>query len=330
MRTAVNLAGRGVERVTRGMVLAQPGAFRSGDAAVAWIEVLGGAPPLVEETLTVHLGTTERQAKVTPLGRREVAPGAAGAVLLRFDRPVATYAAQRLVLRRPGVHGRATVAGGSVIDPEPPRGKGAVSRAAAQVEALRGAPEQRLLAIVRESRANGVDRPSLDRRMPPGLGAAAIAELEQQGVVLRAGSEQRWIDAGLVQALADKVVALVTDHQKAAPLSPGLGEAAVTSQLPEPERPLVELAVSRAAAAGRLVREGALLALPGRGPAVDAQTRAQMDALLGIYHAAGLTPPSDDELPAKASIDRKRSQELLAALRRTGALIKSGSPFARC
>ncbi len=138
MRTAVNLAGRGTESIKRGMVLASPDAFMAVDACVSWVDTLEDIKPIGDEVLTVHLGTSERQARVLPLNQSELAPASAGGILLRFDRPIATYTGQRLVLRRPGVHGQATVAGGEVLDPHPPKGKGAVSLAASQIDALRG------------------------------------------------------------------------------------------------------------------------------------------------------------------------------------------------
>ncbi|MBI3179681.1 MAG: selenocysteine-specific translation elongation factor, partial [Deltaproteobacteria bacterium] len=167
MRTAVNLAGRDVESVSRGMVLAPPGAFVAVDACIAWVEALARAKAMGDETVTVHLGTSERQARVIPLGKDKIAPGESAGVLLRFSRPVAAFAGQRLVLRRPGIHGQATVAGGSVLDPEPPRGKGGVALAASQVAGLRGSAGDRLLAIARESRARGVDAAEIERRLPP-------------------------------------------------------------------------------------------------------------------------------------------------------------------
>ncbi len=323
MRAAVNLSGRDVERVARGMVLAPPGAFLAVGACIAWLDVLARAKPLGDETVTVHLGTSERPARVIPLGGDEIAAGAAGGVLLRFTRPVAAFAGQRLVLRRPGIHGQATVAGGVILDPEPPRGKGAVSLAASQLGRLRGDALERLTAIARESRARGVDTAQIERRLGPGEGPAAVRSLLAKGALLQVSAqEQRYVDAELVAALAAQVVTLVKAHLTSTPLAAGLGLAEVESQLKPPDRPLAALAIERALAQGQLVREGALLAIPGRGSAVDAKTRAQMDALVAVYQEAQLTPPADDEAGSAAGLERKRTQELLAALRRQRAVVK--------
>ena len=80
-----------------------------------------------------------------PLGTGNLAAGQSGGVIMRFDRPIAMFAGQRFVMRRPGVHGQSTAAGGEVLDPEPPQVKGSVSLAASLLEQLRGPIKDRLL-----------------------------------------------------------------------------------------------------------------------------------------------------------------------------------------
>ncbi len=328
MRTAVNLTGRDVESVKRGMVLCHADSFVAVDAVVAWLEVLPHARPMEEETLTTHLGTSERETRVIPLGSDTIEPGAAGGALLRFAQPMAAYSGQRLVLRRPGLHGQATVAGGCVLDPEPPRGKGAVSLAASQLERLRGAVDDRLLALARESRAAGLAAAAIVRRLPPGRGEAAANELEKRGKLVRlSSSETRWIDASLADALVKKVVALVAAHHDREPLSPGLVEAEIQSQLPPPERHLAELAVTRAVEAKKVLRDSALLAIPGRGATIDAQAQQQMDAICAVYKESALAPPNNIDVGKKLGLDPKHMQKLLGLLRRQNTLRRISDTF---
>jgi selenocysteine-specific elongation factor len=321
MRAAVNLTGRNVERVSRGMVLTHAGSFRSVDSAVVWARVLPHAEPLGQETVAAHLGTSEREATVLPLGTQSIEPGQEGGLLLRFSRPIATYAGQRMVLRRPGLHGQATVAGGEVLDPEPPRGKGSVSLAASQLDRLRSNAQDRLLAIARESRARGIDEASILRRLPPGEGDNAIRKLEKKGKLVRVpGAEPRWLDADLAAGLVRRVIAMVNGLHDKEPLAPGLIEAEVTSRLPPPERHLAALATHLAVGQNKLLRDGAHLAVPGRGAAVDENAKREMDAIVSLYTGAGVTPPSDKEVGEQLGLETKRLQELLGLLRRRNAL----------
>ena len=91
-------------------------------------------------------------------------------------------------------------------------------------------------------------------------------------------NETRWIDATLADALVKKVVGLVSSHHDREPLSPGLAEAEIQSQLPQPERHLADLAVNRAVDAKKVLRDGALLAIPGRGATVDAESEKLCEA----------------------------------------------------
>ncbi|MEK7704869.1 MAG: selenocysteine-specific translation elongation factor [Myxococcota bacterium] len=328
MRAAVNLTGGEVKHVTRGMMLTHADTLCAVDACISWVEVLPRATPLGEETVTTHLGTGERETRVIPLGRREIQPGEAAGVLLRFDEPIATFAGQRLVLRRPGVHGQATVAGGVVLDPEPPSGRRSVSLAASQVEGLRGTPEARLLALARESRSQGIDGQALHRRLPPGEGREALRTLAQRGDLVRVpGARERWVDREVCSQLVDRVIALVEAHHHDAPLSPGLAEAEISSQLPPPERPLANLAVAMGLAGGKILRQGALLSLAGRATVRNEADTRDLDAICAVYREAHLLPPIDAEMAVRLRLPPKRLHELLAILTQEGALVRISQDF---
>jgi selenocysteine-specific elongation factor len=323
MRTAVNITGGDVERVGRGMVLAHTGAFKTTDACVAWVSVLRHAGALSEETLVAHLGTTERETAVIPLGAAEIPPGSEGGVLLRFARPVPCFSGLRLVLRRPGVNSEATVAGGEVLDPEPPRGRGAVALAASQLDSLRGPTEERLLAIARESRSQGLSRAAAWRRLPPGSAESVLEKLGRRGSLVKVpGLDERWVDVGLMRELEGEIIGLVEKHHDASPMSAGVPEPEVVSQLPLPEQHLAGLAVERAVLGRKLSRDGALIAIPGRGASVTAEAKVQLQTLRDLHLATPFTPPTDLELAVTLKVERKRAHELLALLRRQGALVR--------
>ena len=299
------------------MTVTTAGLFHATNSCVVWASVLPQAGAIAEETLSFHAGTTERNAKVIPLGVDEVSSGDSGGLLLRLDRAMATYAGQRFVLRRPGVHGQATVAGGEVLDPHPPRGKGSVSRAAQQLEHLRSDPKDRLLALARQARSSGVPQSDLVWRLPPGQGERAARALEKKGKLARTGGAQpRWIDPELLKALVGKVVMLVDQHHEDDPMSAGLPAAEIETRLPPPERHLASPLVEQAIAARKLKRDGNLLAVPGRGGSVDAEAAEQMDSIATLYEHAEFTPPFDADVTEELGIETKRLRDLLGMMRR--------------
>ena len=323
MRSAVNISGRQAEHIRRGMVVTSSGTFIAVDSCIAFVESLPHTRALRSETLIAHLGTSEREATVIPLSGKEIEPGSHGGVLLRFDRPIACFAGQRLVLRRPGMHGCATVAGGEILDPEPPRGKGSVSLCASQLESLRGSSRERLAALAKESRAAGITRGAIARRIPPGEAGRAVEFLTKKGHLIKTSqSKEHWVDGELITKLVKRVTAMVNDYHDTNPLADGLLEAEVSSRLPGPEQYLAPSVIERSIATNKIARHGTVLAIPGRGAAVDAESRKLMDALLAHVRATPIMPPREKDLLALLSVDEKRGRQILSFLRRAGELVK--------
>ena len=167
MRTAVNISGKRTDEIKRGMILTSSGAFENVESCIVWVELLTHATPLKNEVLSIHLGTCEREATVIPLGLDEIAPGESGGLLLRLKAPVACFAGQRFVLRRPGLSVQATIGGGEILDPHPAQGKGSVALATSQLGQLRGNRRERIIALAKES---AIQRPRPKRAHSPCTG----------------------------------------------------------------------------------------------------------------------------------------------------------------
>src|SRR4051812_19512103 len=131
-RTAINLGGVDVDEIVRGQVLVTSGAFVDTRVADANIEVLPGAKPLKHGArVRFHQGTAEilgRVAVVGPAADRDaaeargslaLAPGSRAFVRLRLEAP-AVLARGDPSLRRP-YPPPLTIAGGLILDPQPPR-----------------------------------------------------------------------------------------------------------------------------------------------------------------------------------------------------------------
>ena len=307
MRSAINISGRRAEHIKRGMVLASSGTFLAVDSCIAYLEALPHTRALKSETLIAHLGTSEREATVIPLSGKEIEPGSEGGVLLRFDRPIACFAGQRLVLRRPGIHGCATVAGGEILDPEPPHGKGSVSLCSSQLESLRGSSRERLAALAKESRAAGITRGAIARRLPPGEAGRAVEFLTKKGHLVKTSqSREHWVDGEHITQLVKRVTAMVNQHHDSTPLSDGLLEAEVSSRLPKPEQYLAPTVIERAISAKKIARHATVLAIPGRGAAVDAASKRLMDELLAHVRATPMMPPREKDI--RPTLGRRKAR----------------------
>ena len=128
-RTALNLAGIDAAELHRGMVLTSDPAMGASDRILVALRPAGGLagprPPLPADRARVrlHVATEQVGATIGRSGRDtvDIADGGVTAIL-RLERPVAVAAGDRLVLRRASP--AETLAGGRVLDADPPRGVG--------------------------------------------------------------------------------------------------------------------------------------------------------------------------------------------------------------
>lgn len=125
-RVAVGLRGVSVDEAPPGEVLCAPGALAT--SLLADIELTlspDSARPLKSgDELRVMWGARQDMAKVRLLGDGPLAPGDQGLAQLRFATPVAAFAGQRAILRRPSP--AETIGGAVVLDPVAPRLRGPV------------------------------------------------------------------------------------------------------------------------------------------------------------------------------------------------------------
>ncbi len=257
-RTALNLAGIGVDELHRGMVLTADPLVGATDRALV---TFGGAVR-DRARARLHAGTAAVDATVGRAGRDALDfPDGTSGGTLRLATPVALSAGDRFVLRR----GPAMVPiGGVVLDVAPPRGISRRRQTVARVATLRA-------------------------RVPD-----ATARLELHGAVSEGG---RTILAPDVRALAvASAVVAAKDEASLGSVRTAVAETLRRSVTITRERaaeaatPIVEDLV----ADGRLVRDGDVIRRPGAvGRIADPGLVAAMDALETLL-AVPSPPPLRD------------------------------------
>jgi selenocysteine-specific elongation factor len=298
-RVAVNLAGEGIAPgvVARGDWLVHPALHAP--TARADIRLVGVAGPLPRAG-TLHVGAAHGPVRIDPLGE--------GFAALALSRALPLLAGDRVLLRGPAGE---VVCGGVVADPAPPaRGRRTPERLAelaalaladhAAAAALLARPGGRIDAAL-FTRARNLSDPAgfwrdLDAVL---LGGAAV-------------SRATW------SALAASIEAALAAHHRAAPHEPGLAVPALRAAVGgRPPAALIEGALDRLAAEGRVVRAGPAWRLPGHAPALAPAERARADRLLGLLAAARLRPRAAHDLAAEAGLP---PEPALATLRRLARL----------
>ncbi len=150
-RVALNVAaGDATPLLVRGAVLTSDAGIVATDRLLVALQPAGrlspgartGGPahllPADRARVSVHLGTARSPAVIGRSGRETVdLDGDGSAAILRLDRPIAAAPGDRFVLRRESPPG--TLAGGRVLDPDPPRGLARRRATTGRIEALASA-----------------------------------------------------------------------------------------------------------------------------------------------------------------------------------------------
>lgn len=144
-RVAVNLAGVATEQLRRGQVLARHGQLSTVRTFDARVRSLSERPLRHNRRVAVHIGSDEVQGRVRVLGGEEVPASEEGWCQLVLSDPVAVAEGDLFVLRVSD----STVAGGRVVELEPPRHRRSDERIFERLAArAQGTPTSRLLAVL--------------------------------------------------------------------------------------------------------------------------------------------------------------------------------------
>jgi selenocysteine-specific elongation factor len=272
--------------------------------------VLASAPrPLIRgEVLRLLIGTAEIGARLHLLDGDAVAPGEATTVQLRLEGPAAVPVREPFILRLPSP--ARTVAGGRVLDPDPPRRRGrdaALLAAMARMDAAGAA-----LLRLREAELAGLPQATLARLAGP----ADPGSLD--GVRL-GGDGTRVLHPDVCSAAEATLLRAVERAQREEGTGAGPSLATLRTALPA-EAPLAGLVA-------RLVGQGALVLAGGRVRRRDLDAAALLSgadrALLAdvetAFRSNVLTPPDATEVVGRCPRRRAALHHLL----RAGVLVRA-------
>jgi selenocysteine-specific elongation factor len=307
-RLAVNVAGIERDRAERGGVLSAPDAWRPTDQVEVRIRPVRGLGHPVGDrgAFTFHAGAAERPARLRLYGARTLGDDGAFA-RIRFAGPLVLDVGDRFVLRESGR--RETVAGGIVLDPDPPRRLG-------------NRPQERL---ERRLRAGRDDLPSLLVTERGAVRSSDVAVLT--GVAPEAVPDARrvgtwWVSRDLFDRLAATIHEGLVSFHAAEPLAHGedvartrarIG-AVLTRSRVTAEQELAEALLASLAADGMLERDGSFVRLPSRAPVrAGEEGRRLVDAV----RRGEPTPPTVPELEG-AGFPRA----LIDTVVRSGSLVR--------
>ena len=314
-RVAVNVGGVEVSDVIRGHTLAEPNAFEPTRRIDVRLDLLDGVPPLRQGArVRFHSGAAEILGRVTPAGTY---------ARIHLESPAIVTRGDRFILR--SYSPVATIGGGVILDPRPPRVAVRSDAGLARLQRLDSARSQADAALevfLEEAGAAGFPRAALVSR----------AGLTRPGA---AGATQRLTSAGLATSvddflvspriradLAQRLLTALEAHHRTQPLSGGLPREEARERLFK-RTPLVifDAVLNDLVAAGKLVARDRL-ALPGRQLELSPEESRVHDALERVYLDASLTPPDLNAAAAAVGTEVPVAERIVSLMVRTRRLVR--------
>jgi selenocysteine-specific elongation factor len=280
------------------------------DLAVA-VSRMAPAPLRDGLPVHVHLGTADAVARLALLGARSIAAGECGLAQLDIERPLAALWGDRVIVRDHAA--RHTLAGARVLDPWAPRRGRARPERLAALEAL-AAPDagDALEGLVAAAGVVALAPFALARNLPQGeveaLAEAAGLPRFAAGAAAVAVSPERLAELG------EATLAALAEFHRAQPDALGPARPALFARLRgrAPEAAL-DAALAALLAAGRVVRQGAVLRLPEHEPRLGRDDERLWARALPLLAEGELRPPRVRELAAALGLE---PEPLLRFLRR--------------
>ncbi len=362
-RVALNLAGVEVGDLTRGDTLADVAGLEATRRLDAELVLLPDSRPLKHGArVRFHQGTTEIMARVAlgaEAGSRGTGAGGApeieaadgGQVVspfpallppgrrayarLHLERPAAMTRGDRFVLRAysPPV----TIAGGTVLDPRPPRGRLRSAAGRARCERLAASEDaaEAVRVMIEEAGGEGIFRAEMTSRagLPPGAAEALERVITADGDAAAIGG--RLVAADRLREVRRTLLDAVAAFHRGQPLEPGLPREEARERL----RRRASAAVFDHVVA-ELVRDGTLvatrhLALASHRVSLTPHEQQVQDDLDRLFQDSALTPPDRATLSTAAGADGEVLDRMIRLLLRAGrlervdALIFSADALAR-
>jgi selenocysteine-specific elongation factor len=264
----------------------------------------------------VHLGTEDVVGRAAVLGVRSIAPGDSGFVQLDLERPVGALWGDRVVLRDHAA--RHTLAGGRAFDPLPPRrGRSRPERLAVLAAMTEPDAGNALEKLVGTAGLVELVRFALIRNLPQNkvemLADAAGAHRFGSGAAAIAVGPER------LARLGETLVAALTQVHAAQPDVLGPARAALLRRLRgEAPEAALDAALGKLQAAGRVVRDGAVLRLAEHQPRLTRDDERLWGQIHPLLEAEDLRPLRVRELAAELSLQPEPLTRFLRRVERFG------------
>ncbi len=322
-RTALALTGAAVRRgmIGRGDVLVDHPSWRPSMMLTVALSALDATGWILKagQRVRLHLGTVEVMARVALFGVAHAPPGDSTLAQLRLERPVVARCGDRFVIR--SYSPITTIAGGLVLEPDPPKRKRVADADEAALHAVSRGGVDALQGAVALTGWHGLDLAAI------GVAAGWTKGLDAlpTDVPIVAG---RLFDPAVVAAGEERIMSAVARHHRDHSLQAGAPLGTLRTSLPRRSHArLADALTARLAHAQRLIVEGKNARLPDFKPVPSPQERAVAARLMNALSVAGLQGPTQEGLVSAVAGPRTPTETVIAFLADQGRIRFVGDAF---
>ena len=324
-RVAVNLAGLEVADVSRGETLTRPGAVTVTRHVDVRVELLESAKPLRHGArIRFHQGTRELLGRVALSDGSHVEPGAAAFARVHLEAPVVLVRGDRFILR--AYSPLSTIAGGTVLDPLPPRRGVRTPAGVARFEKLRegDTPDDAVMAMMDERGLAGLSVDELASRAGvPDHGREALeGRLVKDGRAARIGTVL--VAASRLSAVEPQMLDALKRYHARHPLEDGMPREELRERLFADVPLAVYEEVLRRLVAGKTVVARERVALAEHAVALTDEEARACDIMLDTLRGAALAPPDSSALARAIGVAPDVVKRMAVLLGRRGKIVRTG------
>jgi len=322
-RVAVNLSGVDVADITRGETLTSTDAVTVTRHADVQIELLPTARQLKHGArVRFHQGTRELVGRIVLPDATHLEPGASACVRIYLDAPAALVRGDRFILR--AYSPLATIAGGTILDPLPPRRGVRTAAGIARLQRLRQSEQDAVMAAIEDAGLCGLPLPQLSGRM--GVASTQRRALVERLVHASLASDigGTLVAASRLSAVEEAVVAAVTRYHAGHPLEDGMPREEARERLfARAPLPVFEHVLRVLTDRKRIVARDRI-ALAGHNVALTHDEARARDAMVETLRAAKLMPPDPSMLATQIGVPLDVVTRIATLLVRRSELVRAG------
>lgn len=331
-RVALNLSGTGLDKISRGDVLAKIGWLLPGSRLDLQAELLENSACELTDLTRVHFhhGTKQALGRVFVLGQDRLRPGQKGFLQIVLEEPVVAVRGDSFIIRSYSpVH---TIGGGIIIEPHAIKHKKRqanlleemVLKASGNLTKLAEHLLERKNKIVSQqelARDLGLSLPETRQCLEPALKSGTVREIRDGARISGYLHQARLKDFEI--SISQEIKSELRDF----PLSGGLNkEKARTRICPDLSvrefNKLLELLEYEKKIQ---VADKQFLLTPDYAPQLPAKLGAQVREIMDLYSEAGWQLPDWQSLADRLALSAKESRQLLTYLLREGKVIQLNS-----